>query len=223
MNHDAIIAKIRKLLALAQRGEGGEAVNARDLLDKMLKKYGIDEASLTDIRTLRYSAETQEEQGLLSVVASYALQIPTADVNASVIVASDAYGSDLKMSVEQHGLVASLYEYHRMGLDRSIQRFQDNQEGRAEEIRAEIKALRANIKTLTALLSNLGHSMAQARNSLLCAYVNLNNLTDYTGWGQADDVESDNIASAAASCVKLDPNAKQLPGQRLGNPTQHND
>lgn len=51
MDHDALITKLQKLLALAQRGEGGEAINARSLLDKMLVQYGIDEASLTDIRT----------------------------------------------------------------------------------------------------------------------------------------------------------------------------
>ena len=45
MDHDALIAKLQKLLALAQRGEGGEAVNARSLLDKMLVQYGIDEAA----------------------------------------------------------------------------------------------------------------------------------------------------------------------------------
>lgn len=122
MNHDALIAKLQKLLALAQRGEDGEAVNARELLDKMLEKYGIDEASLTDIRTLRYSTENEDERGLLAVVASYALQLPTSEVEASVIVGSDKHGCDLRLSMEQHGLVASLYEYHRMGLERSIRR-----------------------------------------------------------------------------------------------------
>lgn len=41
MNHDALIAKLQKLLALAQRGEDGEAVNARELLDKMLENTAL--------------------------------------------------------------------------------------------------------------------------------------------------------------------------------------
>ncbi|MEZ3490681.1 hypothetical protein [Akkermansia muciniphila] len=36
MDHDALIAKLQKLLALAQRGEDGEAVNARALLTRCL-------------------------------------------------------------------------------------------------------------------------------------------------------------------------------------------
>lgn len=216
MNHDSIIAKLQKLLALAQRGEGGEAVNARELLDKMLEKYGIDESSLTDIRTLRYSVDYEDERGLLAVVASYALQIPTAEVEASVIVSSDAHGCDLKMSVEQHGLTASLYEYHRIGLERSIQRTETSQEKRGEELRAEIKAMTDRVKTLKALYANLDQTIARTREAILCAYVNLNNLTDYTGWSQAGADQGDIISAATANCVKLDPNTKQLPGQRLG-------
>lgn len=223
MDRDALIAKLQKLLALAQRGEDGEAVNARELLDRMLEKYGLDEASLTDIRTLRYSTENDDERGLLSVVASYALQIPTGEVEASVIVGSDMHGCDLKLTGEQHGLVYSLYEYHRMGLARSIKKNDAANETRGEALRAEIKALTSRIKTLKALFANLDKTIAKTREAVLCAYVNLNNLTDYTGWSQADSDTGEIIQAAAASCVKLDPDKKQLPWQRLGNPSQAND
>ena len=89
MNHDDLIAKLQKLLALAQRGEGGEAVNARELLDKMMAKYGIDEASLTDIRTLRCATDSDAEKELLIVVISFALQIPTVQVEADIIVRTE--------------------------------------------------------------------------------------------------------------------------------------
>lgn len=216
MDHDALIAKLQKLLALAQRGEDGEAVNARELLGKMLEKYGIDEASLTDIRTLRYSTENNDERGLLAVVASYALQIPTGEVEASVIVDSDMHGCDLKLSGEQHGLVYSLYEYHRMGLARSVEKNE-------ESIRAEVKALNARIKVLKSLFVNLDKTIAKTRAAVLCAYVNLNNLTDYTGWSQADSDTGEILQAASESCVKLDPDTKQLPWQRLGNTSQDND
>lgn len=223
MDHDALIAKLQKLLALAQRGEDGEAVNARDLLEKMLEKYGIDEASLTDIRTLRYSTENEDERGLLSVVASYALQIPTGEVEASVIVDSDLHGCDLKLTGEQHGLVYSLYEYHRMGLARSIQRNQEANASRGDALRAEIKALNDRVKVLKSLFANLDKTIAKARAAVLCAYVNLNNLTDYTGWSQADSDTGEIIQAATENCVKLDPDTKQLPWQRLGTPSQGND
>ncbi len=59
--------------------------------------------------------------------------------------------------------------------------------------------------------------MEKARQSILCAYVNLNNLVDYTGWSNASTDGADAIISAAESCVRLDPSTRQLPGQRLGN------
>lgn len=223
MNHDALIAKLQKLLALAQRGEDGEAVNARELLEKMLEKYGIDEASLTDIRTLRYSTENNDERGLLAVVASYALQIPTAEVKASIIVDSDMYGCDLKLTGEQHGLVYSLYEYHRMGLARSVEKNEEANKRRGESLREEIKALNDRIKVLKSLFANLDKAIAKTRAAILCAYVNLNNLTDYTGWSQADSDTGETIQAATESCVKLDPDTKQLPWQCLGNTSQDND
>lgn len=217
MDHDALIAKLQKLLALAQRGEGGEAINARALLDKMLSQYGIDEASLTDIRTLRYATDYDDEQELLIVVASYALQIPTAQVRAEVVTKQDALGLDLTMSVEQHGLVASLFEHHRIGLERSIKQLEVNQEKQKEAMREEIEKLTAKVRTLKAIFGNLAQSAAKARQSILYAYVNLNNLVDYTGWSNASTDGADAIFSAADSCVRLDPNTKQLPGQRLGD------
>ena len=41
-------ALLRKLKALSERGEGGEAINAADKLQKLLKQYGMDESDLED-------------------------------------------------------------------------------------------------------------------------------------------------------------------------------
>lgn len=41
-------ALLRKLKALSERGEGGEAINAADKLQQLLKQYGMDESELED-------------------------------------------------------------------------------------------------------------------------------------------------------------------------------
>ena len=133
------------------------------------------------------------------------------------------HGCDLKLSGEQHGLVYSLYEYHRMGLARSIQRNQEANASRGDALRAEIKALNDRVKVLKSLFANLDKTIAKARAAVLCAYVNLNNLTDYTGWSQADSDTGEIIQAATENCVKLDPDTKQLPWQRLEKPSQGND
>lgn len=50
---ESIRSKVMKLQALAERGEKGEAINARRLLDQLLAKYGV---SLEEI------VEAQEEK-----------------------------------------------------------------------------------------------------------------------------------------------------------------
>lgn len=41
MDEGKIQERLRKLLALARQGEGGEKANAQSILDKMLKKHGL--------------------------------------------------------------------------------------------------------------------------------------------------------------------------------------
>ena len=223
MNHDDLIAKLQKLLALAQRGEGGEAVNARELLDKMMAKYGIDEASLTDIRTLRCATDSDAEKELLIVVISFALQIPTVQVEADIIVRTDYFGMDLKMTVEQHGLTAALFQHHRVGLGRSIEKLASDQSRQAALIHEEIGRLTSKIRDLKAISGNLKKTQEKALQMAVCAYVNLNNLVDYAGWKNATSDGSDAIQSAMASCVQMDTNPNQLPAQRLGNDNQSDD
>lgn len=48
MDKETLIAKLRKIDALVKGGVGGEALNARRLLDQAAEKYGIDLDSLDD-------------------------------------------------------------------------------------------------------------------------------------------------------------------------------
>lgn len=45
---DSVIERLKKLLALAERGVGGEAVNARELLDAAMQRHGISMDRLCD-------------------------------------------------------------------------------------------------------------------------------------------------------------------------------
>lgn len=48
-NYESIKTKLKKLLALAEHGEGGEARNARILLNRLCEQYGISTDELLDI------------------------------------------------------------------------------------------------------------------------------------------------------------------------------
>lgn len=45
---------LRKIKALAERGEGGEATTAAAMLAKMMKKYGVSERDIDEQKTDRY-------------------------------------------------------------------------------------------------------------------------------------------------------------------------
>ncbi|MCS4260246.1 hypothetical protein EDF83_1462 [Pseudomonas protegens] len=57
--------KLRKLLALAERGEGGEKINARRMLDKMLSRHGLTPDDLVDEhREIRWFPATSFDRRL---------------------------------------------------------------------------------------------------------------------------------------------------------------
>ena len=78
---ERITDKLKKLLALAERGCGGEAENARRLLEEHLRKYGM---TLEDIcennisrRTFKYRNKEERTiiiQVFLSVLGSWKIQ-----------------------------------------------------------------------------------------------------------------------------------------------------
>lgn len=74
LNREELIARLRKVLALAKNGVGGERENAERQLNAMLKKYGftmsdIDDASKEEIK-LDFSCNDEFEMALARQVSS---------------------------------------------------------------------------------------------------------------------------------------------------------
>lgn len=67
-----ILLKIRKLQALAERGVGGEATNAKILLSALCEKYGIDESKLDEEEKQWYEFEmrTSDQKLFLQLYVS---------------------------------------------------------------------------------------------------------------------------------------------------------
>jgi hypothetical protein len=62
MTRDDILARLRKVAALAAHGVGGEAVNAAALLDAIAAEHGIDLADLDGERKSMHTYRTGREQ-----------------------------------------------------------------------------------------------------------------------------------------------------------------
>ena len=75
--YESLQAKLKKLLALAEQGVGGEAVNARRLLEKLCEQYGIDIEELLDRETKHsYTFEIGRAKEM-QVSATFSVRIPT--------------------------------------------------------------------------------------------------------------------------------------------------
>jgi len=76
MDRNAIIEKMRKVLALATQGVGGEKLTATRQLDAMLTKYGIKREELEgeSKRLLRLKYRDHEERKILIQVLVWALE-----------------------------------------------------------------------------------------------------------------------------------------------------
>lgn len=72
-----ILLKIRKLQALAERGVGGEATNAKILLSALCEKYGIDESKLDEEEKQWYEFEmrTSVQKLFLSCTSVYMVRL----------------------------------------------------------------------------------------------------------------------------------------------------
>lgn len=70
-NKEKHLELMKKLRALAERGEPGERENARRMLDKLLKKHNVAEADLSDdvLEIHWFTAKDANEKKLLNQVA----------------------------------------------------------------------------------------------------------------------------------------------------------
>lgn len=109
-------AKLRKLLALAERGEGGEKDNARRMLGKMLERHGLTIHDLTDERReIRwFVARTRYDQRL-------AAQILSKVCNASTIGVYTSKGRPKQIGVEVTPAEAVEFEIHYDTLRKALE------------------------------------------------------------------------------------------------------
>lgn len=215
--NDEILLKLQKLLALAQQGEGGEAINAQALLERMMVKYGITDADLVNgvQKTLRYATEDQIEYELLVCIISHVCQIELSEALTKLDHANYS-GVDVTLNLEDHGLVASLFEHYQIGLAQAYQSHKESYLSKVETLKDRIKSLNSEVRDIKRILGNVDVYQEKVRRAILCAFVNINGLTGHIG---GDDAETDEVTDQAImeafEYVDIMPNPNQLPAQRL--------
>lgn len=120
-------ALLRKLKALSERGEGGEAINAADKLKQLLERYGMDETDLEDEtkekRTIKYGAGEFGQKLLSQVIYMVMGDVDTYDLlrmgrkvpKITVVECTMAEQIEIQAAYDfyQHHLKAGLDNYYK--------------------------------------------------------------------------------------------------------------
>ena len=221
MKKEDLIAKMRKVIALAERGVDGERVNARILLDKMMREHGITEDALDSDAPieLTYMIESEDERILLHVIISHALKITGRESWRMMGYRTDT-SNTVRATMEQHGEIAALYEHYRRGLADSFQSERDTYQEKLDFIKSKIKELKNDYKTAMKLWEEQRSEARKNHNAatkyMITAYINRNRLMGYyASDSHIKDTQQSGLDAALEHTVRMD-SPNQLPSQRLG-------
>lgn len=221
MKKEDLIAKMIKVLALAERGVDGERVNARKLLDRMMRDHGISEDALDSNAPidLTYMIDNDDEDLLLHVLISYAFQISGSEAS-NLTGFRTATSIKVRATMEQHGELSALYEHYRIGLAESSRKEEAGYQEQLNIIKSKIKEIKKDYQRSLEFWEKHRSDLRKNHNSVVKymanAFVCKNGLMRYyKATGKFNDKESDRFDAAMEHSVRMGrPN--ELPSQRLG-------
>ena len=123
--YESVKVKLKKLLALAERGVQGEAVNARRLLEKLCKEYGISIEELLD--------ENKKEWHIFDVGKDKTYKDLFSQCYFSIVNENSmSYKSvsrskiAIELTAMQYAELVSLYEWHKANFIKDLEDFKEN-------------------------------------------------------------------------------------------------
>lgn len=121
---ERLLAKIRKVQALANRGADGEKQSAAALLDRLMTQYGIDEAEIAEERLekcfFRYKTP-YERKLLVQVIYTVTGKIPFKCVGSYSGRARKQVGIDCTAAERLE--IEFSYEFYKAALEEEMERF----------------------------------------------------------------------------------------------------
>lgn len=123
--YESIKEKLKKLLALAERGVEGEAVNARRLLEKLCKEYGVSIEELLDENQVKYHFfEVGRNKIYLGLFAQCYYKVTNKDwVSYEQISRSQIA---VEMTAIQYAEMVSLFAWHKANFDNDLEEMKKN-------------------------------------------------------------------------------------------------
>lgn len=123
--YDSIKEKLKKLLALAERGVEGEAVNARRLLEKLCKEYGVSIEELLDENQVKYHFfEVGRNKIYLDLFAQCYYKVTNKDRLSYKQISRSQIA--VEMTAIQYAEMVSLFAWHKANFDNDLEEMKKN-------------------------------------------------------------------------------------------------
>ncbi len=123
--YDSIKNKLKKLLALAERGVQGEAENARKLLEKLCKEYGVSIENLLDENQKKYHFfEVGRNKIYLDLFAQCYYKVANTDRLSYKQISRSQIA--VEMTAIQHAEMVSLFAWHKANFDKDLEEIKQN-------------------------------------------------------------------------------------------------
>lgn len=120
--YESVLAKIKKLLALSERGVGGEAVNARRALENLCSKYGIQKLDdLFDTSKKKYTFEIGRIKWHMQLFISCLKSV--VDITDMTYSKPTRSSIRIELTTMEHAEVLSLYNWHKANYEHELETF----------------------------------------------------------------------------------------------------
>ena len=123
--YESIKNKLKKLLALAERGVQGEAENARRLLEKLCKEYGVSMEELLDENQVKFYRFDIGRNAIYKDLFTQCYCKVAQKVSMSFHQKSRSQMS-VKMTALQYAELVSLFEWHKANFNKDLEDMKQN-------------------------------------------------------------------------------------------------
>ena len=123
--YESIKNKLKKLLALAERGIQGEAENARRLLEKLCKEYGVSIEELLDENQVKYYRFDIGRNAVYKDLFTqcYCKVAQKGSLSYRQISRSQI---EVEMTALQYAEIVSLFEWHKDNFNKDLEDIKQN-------------------------------------------------------------------------------------------------
>lgn len=124
--YERIKSKLRKLLALAERGVNGEAENAKKAIERICKEYGINIEDFFDTNKIgQYVFKVGQGKDMMNLFARCVSYV-CGDIKDMTYRRISRSSIELEVTSMQYAEILSLFNWHKGNYEREIKDFKKN-------------------------------------------------------------------------------------------------